>query len=161
MSTIQFLSQNGMNKVFEQFASADTNISSYGYGNLFDQNGQPKSQQRYPGMFVQPTRTEVISNNFTINRTYQILIYDTLASDRSNENSVVSDCEEYAFRLCRFLKNKSDVFNVVGNPVVTPFSDKFLDDVSGVIVDVVIEFNGEASDCNDPDYSFDIKFNDI
>ena len=160
MSTIQYLSQNGMNKVFEQFVQTDPNLRAYGFGNIFDQNGQPKSQQRYPAMFVQPIRTDVL-NNFTINRAYQILIYDTLASDRSNENSVVSDSEEFAFRLCRFLKNKSDVFNIVGNPSITPFSDKFLDDVSGVIVDVVVEFNGEVSDCNDPDYNFDIKYNDI
>jgi hypothetical protein len=33
--------------------------------------------------------------------------------------------------------------------------------VSGVIVDVVVEFNGESSDCEDPDYNFDIKYNDI
>jgi hypothetical protein len=161
MSTIQYLSQNGMNKVFEQFVTADPNISSYGFGQMFNQNGEPKQSQRYPGMWVNPTRTDVPNNNYVVNRSYQIAIYDVLASDRSNENSIMSDCEEYAFRLIRFLRNKSDVFNVAGVPVITPFGDKFLDDVSGVIVDIVIEFNGEVSDCEDPDYNFDIKFNDI
>jgi len=150
-----------MNKVFEQFVSSDPNLTSYGFGQLYNQNGESKVSQRYPGMWCNPVRTDILSNNYTINRTYQILIYDILTSDRSNENSVVSDCEEFGFRLCRFLRNKSDVFNIVGIPTITPFSDKFLDDVSGVIVDVVVEFNGESSDCEDPDYNFDIKYNDI
>jgi hypothetical protein len=42
-----------------------------------------------------------------------------------------------------------------------PFNDRFLDDVSGVILTVDVDFNAESSDCEDPDYSFNIKSNDI
>lgn len=150
-----------MNKVFSQFVAADPNLTQYGFGQLYNQNGIVKTEQRYPGMWVNPVKTEYQNEQYTINRTYQILIYDILASDRSNENQVISDCEELAFRLCRFLMNKSDTFLILGTPVITPFSDKFLDDVSGQIIDVVVQFNGESSDCNDPDYSFDIKYNDL
>jgi len=161
MSTIQYLSQNGMNKVFEQFVTADPNLTQYGFGQLYNQNGEPKATQRYPGLWCNPVSTTFNNNQYALNRTYQFLIYDIVNGDRSNENSIISDCEEYAFRLCRFLMNKSDAFIIVGNPVITPFSDKFLDDVSGVIVDVVVEFAGESSDCEDPDYNFDIKYNEI
>lgn len=158
---IEYLSQNGMNKVFELFVQSDPNLTQYGFGQVYNQNGEPRASQLYPGLWCNPVSTVYFNNQYTLNRTYQILIYDILTGDRSNENSVISDCEEIAFRLCRFLTKKSDVFMIYGDPVITPFTDKFLDDVSGVIIDVVVEFNGESSDCEDPRYDFLIKYNNI
>jgi hypothetical protein len=83
------------------------------------------------------------------------------AEGESNQNKLISDCEEIAFRLVRFLRDKSELFTINGIPNIVPFSDRFLDDVSGVILTVDIEFNAESSDCNDPDYNFNIKSNDI
>jgi hypothetical protein len=160
---IGYLSQNGMNTVFEQWSVADPNVNQYGFGQLYNENGQPKAQQIYPGMWVNPVRTEVTSD-YAIQRSYQILLYDlTFLSQtgESNQNKVVSDCEEVAFRLVRFLKTKSDVFDVSGIPTVSPFADRWLDDVSGVIIDITLVFNAESSECEDPDYSFVIKTNEI
>lgn len=147
--------------MFEQWATADPNIEQYGFGQLYDQNGEPKIRQKYKGIWVNPVNTLV--NEYTIDRSYQILIYDAVFqnNDGDNENHVISDCEEIAFRLIRFLKTKSDIFDITQTPTVTPFSDRWLDAVSGVIIDVTIEFNGESSECNDPDYDFNIKSNTI
>lgn len=161
--SIGYLSQNGMNKVFEQWATADPNISQYGFGQLYNENGLPKTEQIYAGIWVNPVRTEVVSD-WALQRTYEILIYDLvfLSQDGvSNQNKVVSDCEELAFRLIRFLKYKSDVFDISGAPTVQPFSDKWLDAVSGVIINLTLVFNGESADCEDPDYNFQIKTNEI
>jgi hypothetical protein len=161
--SIEYLSQNGMNTVFEQWATADPNINQYGFGQLYNENGEPKAKQVYAGIWVNPIRTEVTSD-YAIQRSYQILIYDLVYLSKdgtSNQNKVVSDCEELAFRLIRFLKYKSDVFDIVGVPAIQPFADKWLDAVSGVIIDLVLVFNGESADCEDPDYSFQIKTNDI
>jgi hypothetical protein len=153
---IGYLSQNGMNKVFEQFVQYDPNLNQYGFGQLYKENGEPKVNQVYAGMWVQPLTTQV--TDYTIIRNYQILIYDLVFD---NQNLVISDCEEIGFRLIRFLKDKSDIFYISGQPTMNPFQDRFLDDVSGVIIDVAIEFNGESANCEDPDYSFTIKQNDI
>jgi hypothetical protein len=161
--SIEYLSQNGMNKVFNQWSVADPNVNQYGYGQLFNENGLAKPQQIYPGVWVNPIVSQVVSD-YAIQRDYDILIYDVVyvASDgQSNQNKIVSDCEEIAFRLVRFLKNKSDVFDIIGQPTITPFADKWLDAVSGVILNVQLVFNGEVSDCEDPDYSFNIKTNNI
>lgn len=160
---IGYLSQNGMNNVFNQWADADPNIKQYGFGQLYNENGEPKAKQVYPGLWINPVSTQV--NDFNLVRNYQVLIYDVTYQDGTSEftntNKVISDCEEYAFRLVRFLKNKSDIFNVQGAPTVNPFTDRFLDDVSGVILNINVEFNAEFSDCEDPDYSFNIRQNDI
>jgi hypothetical protein len=113
-------------------------------------------------MWVNPTSTSV--GEYSLTRSYQVLIYDLVfisAAGESNQNKVVSDCEEIAFRLVRFLRLKSDLFTISNTPTITPFNDRFLDDVSGVILNVDVEFNAESSDCEDPDYNFNIKSNDI
>lgn len=161
--SVQYLSQNGVNNVLNQWATADPNINQYGFGQLYNENGEPKIKQVYPGTWVNPLQTLVVSD-YAIQRNYQILIYDLVfiaADGTSNQNKIISDCEELAFRLIRFLKNKSDIFDISGQPSIQPFSDRWLDAVSGVIIDAQIIFNGESSDCEDPDYSFNIKSNDI
>jgi hypothetical protein len=162
--SIGYLSSNGMNTVFSQWADADPNINQYGYGQLYNENGEPKAKQKYPGVWINPVQTNV--NLYNLIRTYQVLIYDVTYDDGTpevtNQNKVISDCEEIAFRLVRFLRDKSDIFDITGTPTITPFTDRFLDDVSGVILNVDIEFNAESSYCEDPDYnSFNIKNNEI
>ena len=160
--SIAYLSQNGMDQVFSQWSHMDPNINQYGFGQLYNENGEPKVKQVYPGMWVNPTQTTV--GDYALTRSYQILIYDLVfvsASGESNQNKVVSDCEEIAFRLVRFLRLRSDIFTVNTTPTVVPFNDRFLDDVSGVILSVDVEFNAESSDCEDPDYNFNIKSNEI
>lgn len=159
---IAYLSQNGMNQVFSQWSDIDPNISQYGFGQLYNENGEPKAKQKYPGMWVNPTNTSV--GEYALTRSYQILIYDLVfisAEGESNQNKLISDCEEIAFRLVRFLRLRSDIFTINTTPTIVPFSDRFLDDVSGVILTVDVEFNAESSDCEDPDYNFNIKSNDI
>lgn len=156
---IGYLSQKGMEKVFESWASYDPNIEQFGFGNFFDQNGKIKVDQKYPGCYVQPISTTIVNN--TIVRNYEIIFYDIPFESQDNENDVISDCEEYAFRLNRFLRTKSDIFNVSGQPIITQFRERFLDDVSGVLMNISIEFNGDLDECNDPDYSFGINQNDI
>jgi len=160
--SIGYLSQNGMNKVYSQFVSSDPNLNQYGFGQLYNQNGEPKAAQIYPGMWVNPVNTTV--GDYALIRRYQIIIYDLIfdANDGStNQNLVVSDCEELAFRLIRFLRDKSEVFYISGQPTVQPFNDRWTDDVSGVIIDIDVEFNAEFSNCEDPDYSFNIQNNEI
>lgn len=160
--SIGYLSQNGMNVVFNQWSTSDPNINQYGFGQLYNQNGEPKVKQVYPGLWVNPVNT--IVGDYSLDRTYQILIYDLVYQSEdgsTNQNYVISDSEEIAFRLIRFLKDKSDIFYVSGNPTVVPFNDRWLDDVSGVIIEITIEFNAESSVCEDPDYSFNIQNNTI
>jgi hypothetical protein len=158
---MEYLSQVGFENLLNQWSDADPNISSNGFGSLYNVNGESKAEQKYPGMWCQPQSTSV--QEWVVTRSYQILIYDLIFTDNNgdNINRVISDCEEYAFRLIRFLKTKSDIFNIDGIPTVRPFTDRFVDDVSGVIIDLTVEFNGESSNCNDPNYDFEIKKNNI
>lgn len=162
--SIGYLSQNGFNNVMNQWSQSDPNINQYGFGQLYNENGLPKVEQVYPGLWCNPTITQMLSD-YAIQRNYEILIYDLVfvnaTTGESNQNKIVSDCEEIAFRLIRFLKQKSDVFDVNGQPTIQPFSDKWLDSVSGVIVNLSLAFNAESADCEDPDYSFNIKTNEI
>jgi hypothetical protein len=154
---MNYLSINGIETIFSQFVAADPNLSQFGFGQLYNQGGEPKVKQVYPGLWAQLT-TSTTQGDYEINRTFQIIIYDV---PFENHNKVISDCEEYAFRLIRFLRLNSDDFYLSGNPVINPFTDKFLDDVCGVIVDLTIATNMESSNCEDPVYNFNIKTNNV
>ena len=160
--SIGYLSSEGMNNVFNQWSQVDPNINNYGFGQFYNENGEPKAKQVYPAVWINPTSTSV--GEYALTRSYQILIYDLVfiaESGESNQNKVISDCEEIAFRLVRFLRLKSDLFTISTTPSIVPFNDRFLDDVSGVILTVDVDFNAESSDCDDPTYNFNIKSNDI
>lgn len=159
---MEYLSQTGMSQIFQQWATADPNINQFGYGLFFNENGETKAQQVYPGVWVNPQGTTPQSD-WAITRQYQVLIYDLVfndASGNSNQNSVVSDCEELAFRLVRFLKQRHDLI-YLNSWSVQPLSDRWLDKVSGVVLDLTIEFNFQWSDCDDPTYGFAIKYNEV
>jgi hypothetical protein len=162
---MNYLSQNGFNKVLEQWTKSDPNLQSYGWGQLYDNGGNPKVLQKYPSIWVQPVNSVYAGN--VINRSYQILIYDIPFQSEegaTNQNYIISDMEEIAFRLIRFIKanaDDADVFDVLDAPTISPFTDRLLDDVAGVIIDLTIEFNGQSSDCMDPEYLFNIKYNII
>ena len=113
--SLGYLSQNGMNQVFNQWATADPNLEQYGFGQLYNQNGEPKVDQKYKGMWVNPVDTTF--NEYTLDRSYEIIIYDAVFEDDDgdNENRIISDCEEIAMRLVRFLKSKSEIFSSVIN----------------------------------------------
>jgi len=160
---MEYLSQKGMSQVFEDWASADPNINQFGYGQFFNENGEPKAKQLYPGCWVNPQSTNPISD-YAFTRKYQVLIYDLVFVDAlglSNQNDVVSDCEEFAFRLVRYLKETAgDIINLQ-TWSLQPLSDRWLDKVSGVILDLTIEFNFQFSPCDDPTYGFPIKYNEV
>lgn len=151
---MDYLSQVGVERMFRQWSEDDPNIESFGFGQLYNQNGEPKTKQKYFGMWVNPVDTEVNEN--TLDRSYEILIYDLIfdSDHGSNQNKVISDCEEIALRLIRFLKAKYEIFDITETPLIQPFVDKFLDDVSGVIINVTIEFNAQSHICDDPEYNF-------
>lgn len=156
---MDFLSLNGLNKMLETWVTNDGQLQAYGFGQPYNQNGEPKISQRYPSMWANGLST--VAEQYRSVRTIQILIFDVVLADRTNEISVISDCEEIAFRLVRWFRLASDAFLVEGNPSIEPFTDKFLDDVAGVIINIQVEFNAESADCNDPDITFPIKTTNV
>jgi hypothetical protein len=160
---MEYLSQKGMSQVFADWASADPNINQFGYGQFFNENGEPKVKQVYPGAWVNPQSTEPLSD-YAFTRRYQVLIYDLVFLDNlgnSNQNDVVSDCEELAFRLVRYLKETAGEIIDLRSWSLQPLSDRWLDKVSGVILDLTVEFNFQFSNCDDPTYGFPIKYNEV
>jgi len=149
---MEYFSTNSVKKLFADYVANEPNLQGYYFGQPYDINGQTTIQQVYPGMLVTPTQT--IVGEIAIQRQYQIIIYDILNFEKSNEIEIISDAEEFAFRLIRFLRSASEGFYTIGDPIVTPFVDKFLDDVAGVLIDVTIDFNGDNNDCYSPNVNF-------
>lgn len=157
-----YLSLKGIETALRKYSQSDPNIKSFGFGQLFDVNGKIKTEQLYPQMWVSPINSQpVISQNgfITVNRTFEVLFYDIRLADGTNEIQVVSDCEELGMRFLRWLMTANDPeINVISSPTITPFTEKFLDDVAGVTYNMVIEFSANADDCDDPNTTTNINF---
>ena len=153
---MEYFSTNTIKKLFQDYVNNEVNLKGYLFGEPFNANGEPIFKQVYPGMLVTPLTTAI--DQYALSRNYQIIFYDIVNEEASNVIEIQSDCEEFAFRLVRFLRNASDGFYTVGQPTITPFIDKFLDDVSGAILSVTIEFNAQSSDCSDPNGEFGISY---
>lgn len=153
---MQYFSLNSIKKLFQDYVSNEVNLKGYLFGEPFNINGEPVFKQVYPGMLVTMISTSV--TDYTLNRNMQVILYDILNEDSTNVIEVQSDCEEYAFRLIRFLRETSDGFYTIGQPTVTPFVDRFFDDVAGVILNVSIEFDGQSENCSDPNHPFNITY---
>lgn|SRR5574343_815120 len=149
---MNYLSLNTIEKLFEDWADNDPNIASFGFGNPFTINGEPKASQKYPGMWVNCYRTTFLNNQQTNTSTevheFEILFYDL---KHDNENSIRSDCNEYAARFIRWVGHYSNDMGYSGNPTTEPFWDKWLDDVAGVRLTMTIAVNGDSNYCDDPD----------
>ena len=156
-----YLSYKGVKIALEKWSQGDPNIKSFGFGPIFDANGKIKTEQVYPAMWVTPTNTSpTITQNgmITINRSYQILFYDTKLADNTNELQVQSDMEELCIRFIKWCMNANDPeINIITNPSWVPFSDKFLDDVAGQMMTITIELTGDMA-CDDPNTNPVINF---
>ena len=149
---MNYLSLNAIEKLFDSWATSDPNIAAFGFGNPFNINGEAKASQKYPGMWANCYRTTLNHNQRNGSATeiheFEILFFDIKVGD--NENSIRSDCNEYAARFVRWLLHYSDEISFNGLPTIEPFWDKWLDDVAGVKLTLAIEVYGDRNYCDDP-----------
>ena len=149
---MQYFSTNSIKKLFQDYVTNEVNLKSYIFGQPFNQNGEPIFKQVYPGLLVTPLST--IASEYALTRQYEVVFYDILDEDKLNLIDVQSDCEEFALRLIKFLRNFSSDFELIGDPNISFFVDRFLDDVSGVILTVSINSNADSNECDTPNGSF-------
>jgi hypothetical protein len=129
-------------------------ISNYNFffGNEWDIEASNKAQ--YPLMWVQllPTKAEPRG---AITRTFQIDFSDLVNQDKSNENHVLSDCEQLCIDLINYLdsinsENQDIIMNIGNVSEITDYQEKKDNDVSGWFFTVEIKSHQEGTSCNLP-----------
>lgn len=142
-------SLNQLIKIFSDFADSHLQINSFGFGEVFEANGNPKVTGNTPTLWVFPTQATPLEN--TTIYSFDVRCWDLVTKGEENENDVLSDCQQTLFDFIQFIKH-NDIFdiNVSGDPSLTPFTEQLADDVTGWECSIDIEVNSINSDCMIP-----------
>ena len=142
-------SLNQLVKIFSDFADSHFQINSFGFGEVFEANGNPKVTGNTPTLWVFPTQATPLEN--TTIYSFDVRCWDLVTKGEENENDVLSDCQQTLFDFIQFIKH-NEIFdiNVSGDPSLTPFTEQLADDVTGWECSIDIEVNSINSDCMIP-----------
>ena len=142
-------SLNQLIKIFSDFADSHLQINSFGFGEVYEANGNPKVTGNTPTLWIFPTQATPLEN--TTIYSFDVRCWDLVTKGKVNENDVLSDCQQTLFDFIQFIKH-NEIFdiNVSGDPSMTPFTEQLADDVTGWECSIDIEVNSINSDCMIP-----------
>ena len=142
-------SLNQLIKIFSDFADSHLQINSFGFGEVYEANGNPKVTGNTPTLWIFPTQATPLEN--TTIYSFDVRCWDLVTKGEENENDVLSDCQQTLFDFIQFIKH-NEIFdiNVSGDPSMTPFTEQLADDVTGWECSIDIEVNSINSDCMIP-----------
>jgi len=142
-------SLNQLIKIFSDFADSHLQINSFGFGEVYQANGNPKVTGNTPTLWIFPTQATPLEN--TTIYSFDVRCWDLVTKGEENQNDVLSDCQQTLFDFIQFIKHNAifDI-NVSGDPSMTPFTEQLADDVTGWECSIDIEVNSINSDCMIP-----------
>lgn len=121
---------NEVLKIFTDIADVHLQIKgNYGIGQEHEINGALETTRTYPMLWIIPI--DSITREQTKERTFELLCFDLVHKDESNENEVLSDTEQILDDFIKKVQNDSDDYLIVGDPQMFPYTEKYQDDVSG------------------------------
>jgi hypothetical protein len=139
---------NEIKSEFELLASGHYQIHSFLYAQEFEQ--QAYENLIYPLMLVYPIGGNL--SGTTYSRNYRVIIADRVLKSEGNELEVESDTQLIALdTLAYWMKlGQNERFNITSSNTITPFWEKWGDEVTGHFVDIGIEEFYDFNSCAIP-----------
>lgn len=135
-------------KLFEDIATAHLQIHEFGWGELDEVEGNIKPGIVYPMLYANPTQSTMTEQ--TVSRVYNLMVFGQVMKDKSNEKAVMSNAELILQDVIKILRNESDAYEVIGDPVLFPFKEDLGDWVAGWRAEVEIQSDGRSNYCDVP-----------
>jgi hypothetical protein len=144
-------------KFYNEFgiiAASHSEINSYGYGEIGSINPQNQKDVIFPQLWVQAINTQVVlgKSNGNDQRRFILYCYDLTRQDEDNRISVWNTTELILIDVCRLVQYNSNGYKLVNNPILTPFEDRFSDNVRGYMCELVISTPEITGTCFIPGY---------
>jgi len=141
-------SLNQFVSLLNSLASAHEQIKTFGEGDVWEIGASGAIQ--YPLMWAVPQPSSTAQK--LLNMKFSLIFADILDSDKSNEQDVLSDTMQIALDILAQLNNPdyTDDFILDPNANLTPFTEKFDDDVAGWKADINIKINFLSDRCAVP-----------
>jgi hypothetical protein len=139
---------NEIKSSFELLASGHYQIHSFLYAQEFEQ--QAYENLIYPLMLVYPLGGSLSGTTYT--RNYRVVIADRVLKSEGNELEVESDTQLIALdTLAYWMKlGTNERFSITSSNTITPFWEKWGDEVTGHFVDIGIEEFYDFNSCAIP-----------
>lgn len=126
-------------------------IQTYGYGNISDiAVPETKEAPDYPYAFINPVQTSIQPKSFTA--TFNLIVMTQVLDNEDDELFGQSNCMKYINDiLAQFVLTNNDPLMSVSFPVnMTPFKERFQDDVVGATAVVTMSYGKPMSVCDSP-----------
>lgn len=139
---------NQIKSEFETLASGHYQIHSFLYAQEFEQ--QAYENLIYPLMLVYPLGGNL--SGTTYSRNYRVIIADRVLKSESNELEVESDTQLIALDVLAYWMKlgTNERFTITNSNTITPFWEKWGDEVTGHFVDIGIEEFYDFNSCAIP-----------
>lgn len=146
MSDIKAKTFNELKALFKNIRTKHKQLKSFGFGEEHEINGAKEEDRIYPKLWIIPV--DSITREQTKERTFEFLCFDLVHKDEENEDEVLSDTEQILDDIIKILINESDDYSIIGEPQLFPFTEKYMDDVTGwrTLVTVETKFNSNYCD---------------
>lgn len=135
-------------QLFQNIANAHEMINDFGFGDMFQSNGEVKPGIQYNLLWVVPL--DSIITEQTVQRRYRILVLGRVKKDESNLNEVWSNTEQIIGDIIKIFRNETDDYSLIGDPTLTPVYGQLADWVSGYESVLVIETEFASNYCDLP-----------
>jgi hypothetical protein len=139
---------NQIKSEFETLASGHYQIHSFLYAQEFEQ--QAYENLIYPLMLVYPLGGNLSGTTYT--RNYRVIIADRVLKSEGNELEVESDTQLIALDILAYWMKlgTNERFSITSSNTITPFWEKWGDEVTGHFVDIGIEEFYDFNSCAIP-----------
>jgi hypothetical protein len=139
---------NNVIDLFKSIQVAHYQLKGFGFGNLFEINGNIKPGLNYPLLWVVPINS--ITTDQTKQRRFLLLVVSLVKKDMSNRDDVWSDCEQILDDVIKILKNESDDYDLKNEPEKTPVAEEHGDWVTGWQAEIALETELNSNYCDVP-----------
>lgn len=135
-------------KLFKDFCDSHQMIKTYGTGEEWETEEILKPGILYPIFYAIPIDSTDLYQ--AKQRKFQILCFDIVNKDKSNEQEVLSDCEQIIDDFIRMMRNGSHDYELIGDPVLSPFKEKYGDFCAGWGTEIILEMSFNSNICGLP-----------
>lgn len=155
---MNYFSLNNIKDLFELFVQNHFQLKRFGFGIVPDVEQIISDKQTFPVLYANLIDIQYPTDNLkTFN--FNILIFDLLKNDKSNEQDVWSDCIQVGEDFIRFLNhNSNDYYQIIGQSRIETFTERFTDFVAGCNLNLSIQVDSNLqNDCGIPLEGFDLN----
>lgn len=143
------MTYNQIIALFQSIATAHLQLKGSFYtGELWEVEGVMNPAINYPMLYAVPVQSTMEEQ--VVRRTFTLIVMSKVLKDKSDEQEILSDNELILQDVIKILRNESEDYEVVGDPILFPFKEDFGDWCAGWRADIEILTNGRSNYCDVP-----------